>query len=209
MLEAAYEAPVKPPKEVPDKIPSGCEGTLISIDKVKGQYVSPGEKVATLSMTDTKFKCEITCPAFDGRFIEVGDEARISGGGLAERITGLVSELNVVGETQFITVSVESALPQGGEYVTVLIEKQSEKYDVIIPAEAVHPDGFGHYVWMLRERYGSFGAEYYTVKTKVIVADTDDQYAAISRGLEYYNEAPVVTSYDIEPKVNGRVMRME
>jgi multidrug resistance efflux pump len=209
MLEASYKPPVKPPKEIPDKIPAGYDGTLISIDKVKGQYVSPGEKVATLSMTDTRFKCEITCPAFDGRFIEMGDEARLSGGGLPEKLKGVVSELKVTGETLTITVSCESNLPQGGEYVTVLIEKLSEDYDVIVPVEAVHPDGFGHFVWMLRERYGSFGIEYYTAKVKVIVADTDDQYAAISRGLEYYYEAPVVTSYDIEPKINGRVLRME
>jgi multidrug efflux pump subunit AcrA (membrane-fusion protein) len=191
------------------EIRSDYGGIIISVDKAKGQFVSPGEKIATVGVNNGSFNCEITCPAFEGRFIEVGDEARISAAGMLQVVRGTVSELQVDGETLRVTVSCESDVPKGGENATVLIEKFSENYDVIVPGEAVHQEGFSQFVWMLRPRMGSFGIEYYAVKVKVIVADSDEQYAAISRGLEYYREQPVVTSYDKEPAVNGSVLRMD
>ncbi len=56
-------------------------------------------------------------------------------------------------------VSCKSEVPICGSYATVLIEKQSQPYDIIIPGEAVHQEGFTNYVWMLRARMGGFGIE--------------------------------------------------
>jgi hypothetical protein len=106
-------------------------------------------------------------------------------------------------------ITCESNELEGGEHATVFIEKTSEAYDVTVPNEAVHSGEFGtRFVWVLHQRSGGLGTEYYTVKANVTVADMDETSAAISRGLEY-NFFPIIESYDKSPTVNGRVTRME
>ncbi|MDR1440133.1 MAG: hypothetical protein LBJ10_09050, partial [Clostridiales bacterium] len=68
-------------------------------------------------------------------------------------------------------------------------------------------DGTGSYVWAIRSRQGALGTEYYSVRLKVLVADTDEYYTAISRGLDIW--APVAVGFDKGLGANGRVIRME
>jgi hypothetical protein len=89
----------------------------------------------------------------------------------------------------------------------VKFSKQSEEHDLLIPSEAVVSTAVSSYVWVLASRQGALGIEYYTRKVAVLIADKDDYYTAISRGLDHY--MPVVTSFDKEPQVNGRVSRLE
>jgi hypothetical protein len=128
-------------------------------------------------------------------------------GGSVSPVPAEVTEIILEGEALRIRLAVESDTLQGGEYAAVKFEKQSEHYGALVPGAAVFGDGLGYYVWVVRNRRGAFGAEYYAAKVKIIIADRDDNYAAVSRGLEY--PEPVVTSYSKDLTVNGTIMPHE
>jgi len=95
-------------------------------------------------------------------------------------------------------------MPQSGKLIN---GDDAKTYERLIPNEAVFHDGFGSFIWVVRSKQGAFGMEYYSVKIKVLVADSDEYYTAISRGMEYFE--PVVVSFDKDLTVNGRVNRLE
>jgi multidrug efflux pump subunit AcrA (membrane-fusion protein) len=188
-------------------ITSDYQGVVISIEKSKGQFVAQGEKVATVGVNNNLFTAEITVADSDGRFIEIGDKANIFKSGSSRAIIAVVSDIVPVGDALRISLICETEEFSGGEYVTVKFQKQTQLYHYLVPNEAIFSEGMGSFVWIVQSRQGALGIEYFTSRVRVLIADSDDFYTAISRGLESF--APVVVSHDRDLAVNGRVQRME
>ncbi|MDR3239537.1 MAG: HlyD family efflux transporter periplasmic adaptor subunit [Clostridiales bacterium] len=188
-------------------VTSDYSGIVVSVDKAKGQFVAQGEKVAAVGANNHLFICEISCPESDGRFIEIGDEAAISAKGVTAAVKAIVTDIAPVGDTLKIILSCETDGLSGGEYVAVKFHKQTRTYDALVPNEAVFHEGMSNYVWVIRSRVGALGVEYYSVKIKVLVADSDEYYTAISKGLEFFE--PVAVSFNKALTVSGRVRRLE
>ena len=191
----------------PAAIISDYGGVVVSLEKTRGQFVAQGEKIATIGVDRNTFICEISCPETEGRFIDLGDEVSISANGVMGTIKAAVTDITLVGDTLKISLLCETDAFKGGEFVSVKFHKQTINHDVIVPNEAVFRDGTSNYVWVIRGRMGALGIEYYTVRIKVLIADSDEFYTAISRGLEFFE--PVVVSFNKDLTVNGRVSRLE
>jgi multidrug efflux pump subunit AcrA (membrane-fusion protein) len=183
------------------------QGIVISVDKNRGQFVSQGERIATAGINNNLFITEITVSYSDGRFIELGDEARIIKSGSSSTITAMVYDIMPIGDTLKISLICETDEFNGGEYVTIRFQKQTQIFHAIVPNEAIFNEGMGNFVWVVQSRQGALGIEYFTTRVRVLIADSDDFHSAISRGLEFV--APVVISHDRDLTVNGRVSRME
>ena len=205
--EAEAEAEAFAAKAGTKSVVSDCQGVVVSIEKAKGQFAAQGEKIAVIGMDNKAFVCEVSCLEAEGRFIESGDAASIYNKGEMAAIKAAVSEIKLSGGTLKISLSCETDAFKGGEYVSVKFRKQTRVYDTLVPNEAVFREGAGSYVWVVRRRVGALGAEHYSVKIKVLVADSDGFYTAISRGLVMPEPVAVSSSKDLAE--NGRVYRLE
>ena len=188
-------------------IVSEYSGIVLSIEKNKGQFVSPGEKIATVGINNGSFVIEISCQESEGRFIEIGDEANIRVGGLTHSIKAIVYEIVPVGDMLKICLVCKTEELTGGEYIAVKFHKQTEVFDLIVPNEAIFRDAMGSFIWVVSSKAGALGTEYISKRVKVLIADMDDYYTAISRGMDFFE--PVVVSYSKDLTINGRVSRME
>jgi hypothetical protein len=186
---------------------SNRAGIAVSVEKSPNQYVALGEKIATVGLANNAFISEISVAETDGRFIEVGDTANITGRGIVPAIKATVTAITLTGGVMNITVSCETDRLKGGELVTITFNKQTPAYDMVVPSEAIFTEGFNHYIWVVRSKMGALGMEYHTAKVKVFITDFDDYNTAISRGIFFFE--PVVVGYSGDLSVNGRVRRME
>ena len=184
-----------------------CSGIVLSVEINKGQFVSRGESIASVGVDNNKFAIEFSCQEPDGRFIHVGDEASVHVNGAASGIKATVRGIIPIGDMLNISLTCETEEPIGGEYVTVRFYKQTETYETIVPNEAVVRETAGSFVWVVRSRQGALGTEYYSVRVKVLIADMDEYYIAISRGMDFFE--PVAVNYNKDLTLNGRVNRME
>lgn len=92
-----------------------------------------------------------------------------------------------------ITVDLEQADLLGGEVGELYLKKKIGSYDIIAPRSAIGKDREGEYVFLLEEKEGPLGKEYYVLKCKVTVGDSDNSYIGILSGL-LGNERVVVYS---------------
>jgi len=182
-------------------------GIVLSVEKKRGQFVTKGEKIATIGVDNNMFITEIICTEVDGRFIEIGDTAGIHKSGFSSTIQAKVYDMELVGESLKIRLMYETKELSDGDYVTIRFQKLTDIYNTIVPNEAIFHDGINSFVWTVHSRQGALGIEYISMKHRVIIADMDDFYTAISRGLEFV--APIVVNHDKDLTVNGRVTRLE
>lgn len=59
---------------------------------------------------------------------------------------------------------------------------QGEQHSLTVPVEAVYEESGTFYIYILNEKAGILGNEYYAEKIKVQIADRNDKYAAVSEG---------------------------
>jgi hypothetical protein len=182
-------------------------GIVITLEKEKKSFVSLGEKVATIGILNTNFTTQVICSKSEGNFIDIGDQAKITVGGISEKVTASVTDIKPEGEHLKITLSFQSKTFKGGEYIKITFNKQTTNYDVVVPNEAIVNEGINNYIWVVRNKPGSLGMEYYTVRLKILIADTDETHTAISKGFEFIQ--PVVTNKSKDLSMNGRVNQMD
>jgi len=184
-------------------------GQVISIEKRSGQFISRGDIIATVGIGSGEFTLELMANTSEASFIELGDTASIYIGGSSVGIPATIYNITPIHDALNIRLIIETEQLNGGEYVRVRIHKQTGPHNTLIPNSAVFPGAMGqYYVWTIRSRFGPLGTEYYAVRQNVLIADSDDFYTAISRGLEMVG-MPVITGYSQDLSINGRVRRME
>ncbi len=185
------------------------DGIVISVNKENGAFTNLGDRVATMGVANNQFYVNFSCAPENGNFIVQGDAAEIIISDIG-KVKGIVNQMGFGLDGQLnIRLAFEAANIQGGQYARISIQKQTQKYNTIVPNEAIVREGTNNYVWIVQNRQGSLGIEYFSVKVRVIIADSDDFNTAITKGLDtVMPAAPVVLSSDKSLTVNGRVRRM-
>jgi len=185
------------------------QGIVVSVDKRDGQFVSQGERIATIGVANNRFMVEFSIPGADADFIEIGSEANIYRSGSNIGIRSFVYDMTLVGDNINIQVISETDQFSGGELARVRFRKQTGLHQTIVPNEAIFAGPMGqHYIWIVQNRPGALGTEYISVRRNVRIIDSDDFNTAVYMGFMMM-DMPVVTSYNRALSVNGRVSRME
>jgi hypothetical protein len=178
------------------------EGKLVALHVQPGEFISMGEKIATIGVVNGNFQVEIIEPKDNARFVGLQDKAQYSVNGILADAE--VTSIKPEGENLKITFNVSSDQFTGGEYGKIILSKVSENYDILVPNDAVVREEYSSYVWVVKARNGSLGQEYYAVKTRVFIADYDDNNTAISRGI--YSGDDVILNPPEELENNERVL---
>lgn len=101
-------------------------------------------------------------------------------------------------------------LPEGtgvpGLSGTMRHSEQGERHSCCVTPEAVHTEGIRNYVYVVRERQGILGKEYYAERINVRVLDENDSFVAVEGALD--SESLIISSSTKEVK-NGDVVRPE
>ena len=101
-------------------------------------------------------------------------------------------------------------LPEGtgmpGLSGTMSRSESGEKHSVCVTPQAVHREGVQNYVYVVRERDGILGKEYYAEQINVRVLDENDYWVAVEGALD--SESVIITSSTKEVG-NGDVVRLE
>ncbi|MCL2576430.1 MAG: HlyD family efflux transporter periplasmic adaptor subunit [Defluviitaleaceae bacterium] len=185
------------------------QGIVMTIDKREGEFISQGERIATIGVDNNRFMVEFSTTVSEAGFIEIGNEASIFRSGSNIGIRAFVYNITPVGDNLNIQLISETDQFNGGEFVRVLFRKQTGIHEMVVPNEAIFIGAMGqHYVWTVQSRQGTLGTEYISVRRSVRIIDSDDFNSAIYMSFMMMN-MPVITSYSRELSINGRVSRME
>ena len=187
---------------------SNRQGVVVDVVKTEGQFISQGERIATIGVNNNRFIVAFSATILEAGFIETGSEANIYKSGSSVGIRAIVYDITPTGDTLNIQLIAETDQFNGGEFVRVRFRKQTGLHQLVVPNEAIFIGAMGqHYIWTVQSRQGTLGTEYISVRRSVRIIDSDDFNTAIYTSFMEMN-MPVITSHSRELSVNGRVSRV-
>ena len=151
-------------------------------------------------------RCEITRD--EAKYVTVGDAAEVTPLGRQKSIRAHVS--GVMQPDGKGTVEVVVSLPEEdisiGTYCSVKFSRMTEGYPSIVPVSALHGEGVGTYVLVLRGKKSVLGDGDVAEKVPVSVLDKDWKCAAVSGALR--DDDRVISGWD-KPISPGDRVRVE
>lgn len=176
-------------------------------------YVQAGGRVpdtASFLMADDEVPCQVRVPLTkeDKNYVNLNDEVKIKLGGRNElnaSVDYLEENENAPGSFTAIV-----RLPEGtgtpGQSGTFICTKTGERQPSCIPLLALHENpGGGSFVYVVSEREGILGMEYYVEEINVSVVDKNDKFVAVEGAITA--ESRIIRSSDKEIK-KGDVVRL-
>ena len=176
-------------------------------------YVDVGGRVpdaAAMMMTDDSLPCQlkVILDQDQKKYVGFGDEVTIKLDGMSRTMDMTIDYFS---ESQSIPGSFETFinLPENtgvpGLSGTLSRSEKGEKYRSCISPSAIYTANDRNYVYVLKEREGILGPEFYVEEVNVKILDQNDSWAAIeSAALD--SESKIVISSDKEFK-KGDVVR--
>jgi multidrug efflux pump subunit AcrA (membrane-fusion protein) len=147
------------------------------------------------------FKADITQK--DAQYISEGDLAELTYNGGKDKLDNLKVESVYVSfedsNIYHVTVSLPPGTVNPGSSGKLKVQKQSKKYDVVVPLEALHKESISTFVLVTKEENTVLGAENIVERIDVTVEDKNNEVAAIAGALSKDQEIIVDTNKPLTP----------
>lgn len=170
------------------KLVAPMDATVRTVNIEKGQACSQQQMLFELIGNDSKLSVQWMLNPAKAELLGTGDDVtfRIMGE-KTELLKGKVNSKEFSSEKGLYLFT--SDIPAGsggvreGMAVEITASRSSAEYPTIVPNSSISTQGGANYVYVLKERYGALGREYYVEAVNVGVIEHDDFYTAISGGL--------------------------
>lgn len=142
-----------------------------------------------------------------GKYLHLDDKIELKIIGRSLEVNVDYMEENSTGGYD-ITCKLSETIEKPGVSGSIRKAEQGELHYVTVPAEAIQEESKSYFVYVLKEKIGILGKEYYAEKIKVNIKDQNDNYAAIEEGA-VSADSDVIISYSKELKQGASVRLVE
>ncbi len=165
-----------------------CDGVVTELNFSEGMTANSSQPLYKIAETTGGFQFTAIVDASAAKCLEAGDAADISLRSAGNRaIQGTVKQVKdnelQPGVKKDIIIDIPSDGISGGENGTADIKKNEGSYDTLVSNSAIGQDNNGHFVYVVRERSGPLGEEYYVQKVTVTTGESDQLKTAVLSGL--------------------------
>lgn len=189
------------------QVVSEVDGTVTKINLTAGERTTDGAAVVCADK-EIPYQFETVLSKEQKKYVNQGDTVTLKTSQEEEELEVDYMEEDGGGSYRAVVY-----LPQGkgelGMSGTMRRSAASDSYNCCIPVEALHSENGGnrYFVYMVGEREGILGKEYYAQLRYVEVLDQNERYAALADGMLSGGER-VITGCDKEI-TNGAAVRYE
>lgn len=177
-------------------------------------YISVGDRIpasAVMLIADEEVPCQFKAvlDKEQKKYVGLEDEVSLKLDGGSKEMEVSVDYLSE-SETMPGSYEIYINLPEGkgtpGLSGTMTHTESGEKYSRCISPEAIHKEDSRSYVYVVKEREGILGMEYYVEEVNVKILDENESWAAIEGALE--DESQIIVSATGEVH-NGDIVRYQ
>ena len=182
-----------------------CDGIVIKLNFSEGMTATASQPLYRIADIGGGFQFVATVNISAAEYLESGDGAEITINSLNDKmIQGKVKQIRdnqqQIGVKKDVDIDIPSDGLVGGESGTANIKKNIGFYKTLVSNSAVGQDIIGYFVYVLKERKGPLGDEYYVQKVEVSIGDSDNTKTAVLSGITAMDK---VISYSDKPLDEG------
>ena len=177
-------------------------GYVLEVQITVGNRTNDGAAILLTDETQAyQFRFSITKE--QGKYLHLDDKLELKIKGASLEVNVDYMEENSQGGYD-ITCKLSDTIEKPGVSGSIRKAEQGELHYVTLPAEAVQEEAKSYFVYVLKEKMGILGKEYYAEKIKVAIADQNENYVALEEGA-ISRDADVIISYSKEIKQGDSV----
>jgi HlyD family secretion protein len=165
------------------------DGVVTELNYLEGSLISNTVPVYIIADTSRGFRFRATVDDKSSKYLVIGDPVQVSLKSSSKKIiTGQISDITInmqyPGEKSDLVVELPAEGLNGGERGEIYIGKKTKAYALLVPNIAVGTDNNGRFVWVIKEKKGPLGNEFYVQKAAVTYDDSDNFKTAILQGID-------------------------
>lgn len=174
------------------------DGIVSQINVTKNSYTTTSKPVVKISATSQGYSLNLTVDSEEAELAEEGMGLDVYLNDKNKNVKGKIESIKdneqFKGVKKDISISISSADAAIGASASIRISSKTKPYSILLPNEAIHEGDDGDYVYVLREKKGPLGDQYFVQKAIIDYEDYDDSKCAVTRGVMPIDK--VVTTSD-------------
>lgn len=164
-----------------------CNGIITELYYSEGMTANSSQPLYKIADTKGGFQFTATVDISAADYVAPGDEAELTISSGNRTFKGVVSQLKdnqqQMGVKKDVLIDTTAEDLIGGEIGTANIKKGMGSYKTLVSNSAVGQDNDGNFVYVLKERKGTLGNEFYVEKVIVNIGDSDNVKTAVLSGI--------------------------
>jgi HlyD family secretion protein len=191
------------------RITAPRDGVITELNFSEGSKTNNTKPLAVLADRSGGFEFKAAVDADAAQYLALEDNVEVSIKALGgKRMIGKLVKIEDTpgqkGDKKDIYVELAGDGLTGGETGEIQISKKTRAYPALVANSAVGQDGSGKFVYVIKERKGALGNEYYAQKAYISTADSDNYKTALLNGLDLRDR--VIVKSDRAVSDGGRVL---
>lgn len=187
------------------EVTSPCDGVVTELYYTEGMTANTSQPLYRIADTSGGFQFVAIVNISAAEYLGPGDAAEISINALNGRtIQGKVNQVKdnqqQIGVKKDVIIDIPPDGLIGGEIGTADIKKNIGSYNALVSNSAVGQDNDGYFVYVLKEKDGPLGNEFYVEKVSISIGDSDNTKTAVLSGI---TAADKVVSNSDKPLSDG------
>ena len=184
------------------------DGIITNISLKEGDKINNENPIATIQLAESGYEVSTTIPKADGRLIHVGDEAYLENvwsNDATASVKSIKADPNDPNKNLIVKFEVKGSDISVGQTIQFAVGNKSQKYDTVVPNNAVKEDTTGNFVLVVKVKSTPLGNRYTVKKVEVTKLASDTTKCAISGDVMEYDNVITNASKRIE---NGQQVRL-
>ncbi len=188
---------------------SPMDGVVTKLNYQEGSLINNTIPVYTIADISAGYRFRAAVDEKSSEYLNIGDPVQVSLGSssaksISGKITDIIANLDYPGEKRDLIVELPAEGLSSGEHGEIYADKKTKTYTILVPNVAVATDNNGKFVWVVKEKKGPLGNEFYVQKAAITTEDEDDFKTAVLQGLE--PDEQIIVKYSKSISEGSRVI---
>jgi HlyD family secretion protein len=188
---------------------SPMDGVVTELNYQEGSLINNTVPVYTIADISKGFRFRATVDEKSSKYLDIYDTVQVSFGSsssktVSGKISNITTNMEYPGERCDIVVDVPAKGLSSGEHGELYADKKTKTYALLIPNNAVVTDNNGKFVWVIKERKGPLGNEFYVQKAAITAEDSDNFKTAVLQGIDM--DENIIVKYSKSISEGSRVI---
>lgn len=163
------------------------DGIVQAVNVTLYSSTSTGKAAFSLVSSSQGYTVTLTIDTLLTQYLKVGTEINASNDttkkNIKATITAISDNLQQKGVKSDVTLNLTTDSASMGDTVSVNINNKTKSYQFLVANEAVHTNTDGSYIYVLKQKSGPLGNQYFASEAQVTVDDLDGTKSAITSGV--------------------------
>lgn len=212
----AAEKKIEEQRELVKKLKNGSDlkeikskeaGVVSQVDFKVGDSVAADTPLAKIQLADSGYAARITVTKEQAKLIKTDDEATIEnvwGDDLKATVKSIKADPENPNQNMIVTFEVKGNV-NVGQNLAFSVGERSNRYDAVVPNNAVKEDSKGKFVLVVTVKGTPLGNRYKVKRADVEVLASDDTSSGVSGGVYEYDNVVTNSSKPLEEGAQVRL----